>query len=146
MSNARSGDSPRMQRDSPEPLPPLHCNRPLLESLRKSQDGEVTARVHHGRVYSALAQALQRCIDSHAFGDSPEIELDANWEGHMPTYRVYLNAAPSSSWLPGDNGIETDRRKVIEGTVISQLHQLVQQGGVVYSSSGLGCRESSRQD
>src|SRR5450759_2950717 len=119
MSNAGSGDCAVAQLDCPELVLSWHGNGPMLSSRRESQDGEVAPGVHHGVAHPALAQALQGGIDGHAFRDPPKIELDGGRKGHAPAYRVYLYTTPSSSWLPWDNGIETDRLKVIESTVIS---------------------------
>ena len=91
-------------------------------------------------------QLLQGGIDCHALRNPSEIELDTGREGHEPAYRIYLHATPSSPWLPGNYRIETDSRKVIESTVIPELHQLIQQGGIVDPLSGLRCHQSSRQD
>src|SRR5712691_3303441 len=135
-----------MQRYRPELFPSWHGDLPVFRRRRMSQDGQVASRVDQGGFDPVLAQLLQGGIDGHALRNSSEIELNTDGEGHLPTYRIYLNAAPSSSRLPGDDRIETDSRKIIEGAVIAKLHQLVQQGRIVYSLCSLSCCERSRQD
>src|SRR5215469_2023656 len=135
-----------MQRDIPELPLPWYGDLPLLFSGRESQHGKVAPTIDESRAYPALLQGLQRRIDGRTLRDPSEIELDARREGHLPAYRVYLDAAPSSSRLSRDDRIEPGNRKLIERPVIAEPHQLIQHGWIVHPLSSLGRRKCSCQD
>src|SRR5260221_14707644 len=117
-----------MQRDIPELPLPWYGDLPLLFSGRESQHGEVAPAVDESGAYPALLQALQCGINRHALRNSSEIELDASRQCHLPAYRVYLDAAPSSSRLPGDVGAKTGTRRPPERRGIAELPRAPLQG------------------
>src|SRR5260221_2522371 len=135
-----------MQRDIQELPFPWYGDLPLLFSGRESQYGKVAPTVDESGADPALRKALQCGIDRHALRNSSEIELDASRQCHLPPYRVYLDTAPSSSRLSGNDGIESNSRKLIERPVIAELYQLIQHGWIVHPLSDLGRRKRSCQD
>src|ERR1700719_38829 len=104
-----------MQRERPVALSPWYGNQPFILSGRKSRYRQVASGVDQGRAYATLTQAFEGGIDRHAFRDPSEIELDSDGQRDLPVYRVDFDAAPASSRLAGDDGIEIDRREFIEG-------------------------------
>src|SRR5436305_319331 len=127
--DARGGDGPGKQWDGPHLLLSRHSNRPLFGSGGESEDGQIASRVDQGGADAVLAQLLQGGIDGHALGDTSEVQLDAGGQGHAAVDGIDLDTTPAASWLAGDDRVETeglDGWKVIEGTVIAYLHQLIQ--------------------
>src|SRR5260370_14624426 len=135
-----------MQRDIPELPFPWYGDPPLVFSGRESRQEKFAPAVDESGPYPAWLRALQWGINRHALRNSSEIELDASRQCHLPAYRVYLNTAPSSSRLSGNDGIESSSRKLIERPVIAELHQLIQHGWIVHPLSDLGRRKGSCQD
>src|SRR5205807_9233863 len=113
---------------------------------RKSQDCKVATCIDHSRAYSTLTQALQGGVNRHTFRNSSKVEFGTDGERYLSADWIYPNAPPSPSRLPRYNGSETNSWKVVEGTVISQLHQLIKQGGIIHSLRNLGCGQCSCQN
>src|ERR1700682_3745763 len=135
-----------MQWKRPVALSPWHGNQPGIIRRGKSSYGQVASGVDHGRAYAALAQAVEGGIDRHAFRDPTEIEPGSGGQGDLPVYWVDFDAAPASSWLTGNDGVEIDCREFVEGTVVADFHQLVQHGRVIDACGRLGRSEGGCQD
>src|SRR5438105_3945901 len=126
--DAGGGDCAPAQRDRPVAVASWHGKLPLLFPRRESLYGQITAGVDQGRAYAARAQLCQGGIDGHPLRDTAEIELDASRERHAAADGIHPDAAPSTARLTWNKGIRTIGREIVEGAVVTELHELVEHG------------------
>src|SRR5579859_2259184 len=92
------------------------------------------------------AQLLQSRIDRHAFRDPAEVEPGADRESCSLAGSIHLNTAPPTSRLHRYRSIETNRRKVVEGAIISQVDNLIEHGWIIHALCRPGSQERRRQN